>query len=132
MLMNILRFVDRDMLIRYHWGLGIGHKYSWEGTQADTYCGPLSNYLSATPSGPRSSGNSVTECQALIQLPTSEQLDVHDNITDDMIVEEEDQIEPEPVEDLQHDGMEDRENEDLGDDWYDDDDDPLWDPKVDD
>ena len=22
------RFVDRDMLMRYHWGLGIGHAYS--------------------------------------------------------------------------------------------------------
>ncbi|KAJ3514875.1 hypothetical protein NMY22_g14600 [Coprinellus aureogranulatus] len=24
------RFVDRDMLMRYHWGLGIGHRYSHE------------------------------------------------------------------------------------------------------
>ena len=23
-----LRFVDRDMVVRYHWGLGIGHVYS--------------------------------------------------------------------------------------------------------
>lgn len=25
---SICRFVDRDMLMRYHWGLGIGHTYS--------------------------------------------------------------------------------------------------------
>jgi hypothetical protein len=25
---GIGRFVDRDMLMRYHWGLGIGHAYS--------------------------------------------------------------------------------------------------------
>lgn len=24
----VCRFVDRDMLMRYHWGLGIGHYYS--------------------------------------------------------------------------------------------------------
>jgi hypothetical protein len=26
--MPIHRFVDRDMVMRYHWGLGIGHVYS--------------------------------------------------------------------------------------------------------
>ena len=25
-------FVDRDMLMRYEWGLGIGHTYSWKNT----------------------------------------------------------------------------------------------------
>lgn len=24
----VFRFVDRDMLLRYHWGLGVGHTYS--------------------------------------------------------------------------------------------------------
>jgi hypothetical protein len=28
------RFVDRDMLMRYHWGLGVGHIYS-HGQRAD-------------------------------------------------------------------------------------------------
>ena len=23
-------FIDRDMLMRYHWGLGVGHYYAWE------------------------------------------------------------------------------------------------------
>lgn len=26
--MDLSRFVDRDMLMRYHWSLGIGHAYS--------------------------------------------------------------------------------------------------------
>jgi hypothetical protein len=26
---SIFRFVDRDMVMRYHWGLGIGHFYSY-------------------------------------------------------------------------------------------------------
>lgn len=25
-------FVDRDMLMRYEWGLGVGHTYSWKNT----------------------------------------------------------------------------------------------------
>ena len=28
LLMIVQRFVDRDMLMRYHWGLGVGHTYS--------------------------------------------------------------------------------------------------------
>ena len=28
LLMIIQRFVDRDMLMRYHWGLSVGHTYS--------------------------------------------------------------------------------------------------------
>ncbi|KAF8063262.1 hypothetical protein FPV67DRAFT_1563422 [Lyophyllum atratum] len=28
------RFVDRDMVMRYHWGLGVGHVYSRQATQA--------------------------------------------------------------------------------------------------
>jgi hypothetical protein len=27
-LMQYTRFVDRDMLVRYHWGLGVGHSYA--------------------------------------------------------------------------------------------------------
>jgi hypothetical protein len=27
-----IRFVDRDMVVRYHWGFGVGHVYSrWQG-----------------------------------------------------------------------------------------------------
>ena len=33
-------FVDRDMVMRYHWGLGVGHTYAHEvdneGTQSET------------------------------------------------------------------------------------------------
>ena len=28
LLMMVQRFVDRDMVLRYHWGLGVGHTYS--------------------------------------------------------------------------------------------------------
>ena len=28
LLIIVQRFVDRDMLMRYHWGLGVGHTYS--------------------------------------------------------------------------------------------------------
>ena len=30
------RFVDRDMLMRYHWGLGIGHSYSHMAVSPDS------------------------------------------------------------------------------------------------
>jgi hypothetical protein len=33
MLIDILSFVDRDMVMRYEWGLGIGHVYSWKNDQ---------------------------------------------------------------------------------------------------
>jgi hypothetical protein len=29
-------FVDRDILMRYHWGLAVGHKYSHNSTQSCT------------------------------------------------------------------------------------------------
>ena len=33
------RFVDRDMLMRYHWGLGIGHMYSHNpSTNSERFC----------------------------------------------------------------------------------------------
>ena len=32
------RFVDRDMLMRYHWGLGIGHTYSHNSPAASQFC----------------------------------------------------------------------------------------------
>jgi hypothetical protein len=28
----IARFVDRDMVMRYHWGLGVGHTYAYQKT----------------------------------------------------------------------------------------------------
>lgn len=34
-----LRFVDRDMVIRYHWGHGVGHTYAFGG--ADVTEAPL-------------------------------------------------------------------------------------------
>ena len=34
------RFADRDMTMRYHWGLGIGHKYSHDRDNGTQY--PLS------------------------------------------------------------------------------------------
>jgi hypothetical protein len=30
LILTCVRFADRDMLMRYHWGLGIGHMYSHE------------------------------------------------------------------------------------------------------
>jgi hypothetical protein len=30
LILTCVRFADRDMLMRYHWGLGIGHIYSHE------------------------------------------------------------------------------------------------------
>ena len=31
--LHICRFADRDILMRYHWGLGIGHTYSHEDSE---------------------------------------------------------------------------------------------------
>ena len=35
LLMLTQRFVDRDMLLRYHWGLGIGHTYSHDRDRSE-------------------------------------------------------------------------------------------------
>ena len=36
-------FADRDMLMRYHWGLAVGHVYSHRGSQPAGQHGPDSN-----------------------------------------------------------------------------------------
>jgi hypothetical protein len=33
-MLSLIRFVDRDMLMRFHWGLGVGHLYSHEDRSA--------------------------------------------------------------------------------------------------
>ena len=40
------RFVDHDMLMRYHWGLGIGHTYSHDSpTNSVWFCTPQCSQL---------------------------------------------------------------------------------------
>ena len=41
------RFVDRDMLMRYHWGLGVGHIYS-HGQRADGPSAPTDTHTTST------------------------------------------------------------------------------------
>lgn len=40
--MVLLRFVDRDMILRYHWGHGVGHTYAYPEVSADVPEVPLS------------------------------------------------------------------------------------------
>lgn len=82
------------MLMRYHWGLGIGHKYSWEGAEGEAWG------TSPTESRP---SRSMEESSTVLEGMHGES-----NSAGDVNI-------PPDSEDL-HDGMEDRENEDLGDD----------------
>jgi hypothetical protein len=36
-------FVDRDMVMRYHWGLAVGHKYTYDAFTADAAEIPLAD-----------------------------------------------------------------------------------------
>ena len=39
-----LSFADRDMLMRYHWGMGVGHPYAWkEASTTDQMTGSLNS-----------------------------------------------------------------------------------------
>lgn len=117
MLKVLVRFVDRDMLMRYHWGMGIGHKYAWE-KEAEPHGHPSPQTLTLTAIS-RERG----EVPAQNHLGMSQDLSVDETFEDNIPAEEELQLEPEGnehYEDLS-DGMNDRENEDLGDDWSDED-----------
>jgi hypothetical protein len=35
-ILRIARFVDRDMVMRYHWGLAVGHTYAHEAENTDS------------------------------------------------------------------------------------------------
>lgn len=118
MLKVLVRFVDRDMLMRYHWGMGIGHKYAWEKET-----GPHDH-----PSPQASTSNAISrewgEVLAQNQPGVSQDLGVDEIFEEDNIpAEEELQLVPEGNEHYEHlsDGMNDRENEDLGDGWSDED-----------
>lgn len=120
-----IRFVDRDMLMRYHWGLGIGHKYSWDGPLAGASHYPTSNdptLLRDTEShgdrqevllgddGPQLEG----EISADFNLPVHSELDDDGQEALENPLDEDDLRSESGTTDL--DEMEDGENEDLGDD----------------
>lgn len=97
------------MLMRHHWGLGIGHKYSWEGSQAEE-----SDYYPQPQPQPVSGSSSFKNRMSQEELPELENADVQ--LQQDMddnpeLHEDNDVLE----EDILCDGMEDNENEDLGD-----------------
>jgi hypothetical protein len=67
--MPIHRFVDRDMVMRYHWGLGVGHVYShhsgsgsYSNTTTNTEQGGLEDNrgsnIHVSAAGPTSKGKS--------------------------------------------------------------------------
>lgn len=112
------------MLMRYHWGLGIGHKYSWDAQSAEEYDGGHSGSFSITAcNGENIVGGGGETCR---------QQDSEESILEEdpnMVVEDgrtvEDNTSPDEdkfLDELQEteghyldDGMEDLENEDLGD-----------------
>lgn len=112
--------------MRYHWGLGIGHKYSWKGPQGEAFHHPRfsSSHLTSLE-GFRSETRYWHE-QAQSDTPRSPQqvgktfgtLDGSSNGNEEVLEnipsDDELQLEGEIFNDS--DGMEDRENEDLGDD----------------
>lgn len=119
----LARFVDRDMLMRYHWGLGIGHKYSWEGSAAES-C------YNSVPGG--SMGGDPCEGDNTISFGHDNGLETHAQISRGEASVEDNGLEmigdvdiedPEPLDGAEpgpevfssvQDGFEDRENEDLG------------------
>ena len=73
-------FIDRDMLMRYHWGLGIGHAYVHT-----TVASPNSKSHSSFPSSepPNSSKHDTDNCR-------------HDKINEGDIADESELLEFEP------------------------------------
>lgn len=118
----IVRFVDRDMLMRYHWGLGIGHKYSWDsGSQAEDSEYPQPQPQPQPVSGLSSSENRMSQEEMPgSDHPENESMQLQEDVDDDPELHEDKNT---PEEDILRDGMEDNENEDLGDDS-----DDLWTP----
>lgn len=116
-----VRYVDRDMLMRYHWGLGIGHKYSWDAPEAEGYNGAHSGSFGiAASNGENSVGGAEEACRerdsdesALVENPN---MVVDDSLAVEDVVDDTQESEPEDFsEHYLDDGMEDLENEDLGD-----------------
>lgn len=124
------RFVDRDMVMRYHWGLGIGHKYSWsvppESSSEDPL--PLLNLQEPPSIQPvlqqaNFEGESYYQAHPEVTPTHNEAHGTSSRIDDGQPLEDlhfcsGDEIEPETT--SLSDGLEDLENEDLGDsDWSD-------------
>lgn len=121
-----LRFVDRDMLMRYHWGLGIGHRYSWEGPQPQPLSAALTEVMHAVQEGESQTQTLPEPLQSGMDKTLGVPQDSMDHIPSEPDKPQEqgahsDDAGPSYSDLL--DGMEDRENEDLGDDtdWSDDD-----------
>lgn len=99
--------------MRYHWGKGVGHRYSWEGKAGfhdrRTNFGPTTTRLEEY----RVDEHGGTQEEARPETPRDDDtLDMEDGI-----VEEDDirgEAEQEGGLDGLNDGMEDYENEDLG------------------
>ncbi|KAH6896318.1 hypothetical protein BKA70DRAFT_1438538 [Coprinopsis sp. MPI-PUGE-AT-0042] len=60
------RFVDRDMLMRYHWGLGVGHAYSHGDVPA------LASKLNVAPAPPTTQGGDDTFVEGSPHFPVIE------------------------------------------------------------
>lgn len=92
---NLLSFVDRDMLMRYHWGLAVGHVYT-HGSQT-------------TPNAPRSQSQPQDEEIANIGAGGASELEPEIQIEEDIV---DNVSEGGDEEDAQF-GLESREAEDL-------------------
>lgn len=97
-------FVDRDMLIRYHWGLGVGHSYAWEHKQKET--------VSTAEPEPFFRDVERTSEQDFDDLP--EEHDVGGVIGGSLSRDVESESDSDTAGDNPELCMEDRENEDLG------------------
>lgn len=87
-----LRFADRDMVMRYHWGLGIGHAYSHSSVSGSGY--PKSHKNTATdsidfesasiPPHPDSHNISQASAQPVSKNPHDHEDSSRPNLTQDM------------------------------------------------
>lgn len=99
--------------MRYHWGMGIGHKYAWDVEVEARLSNPVpASTVLAESSGSRAKDSEASLRSALAEMGDSMTVEVHDVSDED---EPQSGQDKNGLEDLR-DGMEDHENEDLGDD----------------
>lgn len=103
------------MLIRYHWGLGVGHKYSWEGSHIDTFHHQQPAHSTPSAMSPQDDMTGHHELEAPTENTSSIGVLGFNNNATNLASDLPSDEEPEP-EEMNFSGLEDLENEDLGDD----------------
>lgn len=70
------RFVDRDMVMRYHWGLGVGHIYSHDTTTHPLATVPLTSSPKPTTASGSQDDPHQTDLDIMVTTDTSVEMDI--------------------------------------------------------